>query len=145
MLGSLPGDASLAQRRYYANPRNRFWYLIGKVIGRELEPLGYEARLEALLAAKVGLWDTIASAYRPGSLDADIREAELAPLAELAASLPKLRAVGFNGGKAASTGLRQLSGRGLTLIPLPSSSPRHYGMPLPEKEKMWSALREFLA
>jgi len=145
ILGSLPGETSLAARRYYAHPRNRFWHLIGKVIGRDLAPLDYEARLAALLAAKVGLWDTVASARRAGSLDAAIREAEHNPLAELAASLPDLRAVGFNGQTSARIGMAQLARSGLALVRLPSSSPAHAAMPLAEKEKLWSALGEFLA
>ena len=145
MLGSLPGEKSLAERRYYAHPQNRFWHLIGKVIGRDLTSLGYEDRLEALLLAKVGLWDTVASAHRTGSLDASIREAEHNPLAELANSLPALRAVGFNGKTSARIGMPQLAGTALALIPLPSSSPAHASMRLAEKEKLWSALCEFLA
>ena len=145
VLGSLPGERSLAVQRYYAHPQNRFWHLIGKVIGVELDPLDYDARLMALLKAKVGLWDTVASAHRVGSLDAAIRDAEHTPLAELAASLPKLRAVGFNGKTSARIGMAQLAGSGLALIPLPSSSPAHASMPLAEKEKLWSGLREFLA
>src|SRR5690606_13649064 len=92
VLGSLPGERSLAARQYYAHPRNRFWHLIGEVIGLDLEPLDYEQRLAALLQARVGLWDTVASARRAGSLDTAIREAEPNPLADLAASLPELRA-----------------------------------------------------
>ena len=145
VLGSLPGEKSLAARRYYAHPQNRFWQLIGKVIGVELEPLEYEERLEALLGAKVGLWDTVASAHRAGSLDAAIREAEHNPLAELAVSLPQLRAVGFNGKTSTKIGMPQLAGTGLALIPLPSSSPAHATMRLAEKEKLWGQLREFLA
>ena len=144
VLGSLPGEKSLAAQRYYAHPQNRFWHLIGTVIGRELEPLDYDARLAALLAAKVGLWDTVASARRAGSLDAAIREAEHNPLAELAASLPELRAVGFNGKTSAGIGMPQLAHTDLALIPLPSSSPAHASMPLGEKEKLWDALGEFL-
>ena len=109
VLGSLPGEKSLAAERYYAHPQNRFWHLIGKVIDAELKPLGYEARLEALLAAKVGLWDTVASAHRTGSLDAAIRDAEHNSLAELAASLPGLRAVGFNGKTSAKIGMPQIA------------------------------------
>jgi hypoxanthine-DNA glycosylase len=145
VLGSLPGEKSLAERRYYAHPQNRFWHLIGKVIGRDLAPLGYDERLQALLSAKVGLWDTVASAQRTGSLDASIREAEHNSLAELAASLPELRAVGFNGKTSARIGMPQLAGTNLALFQLPSSSPAHASMPLAEKEKLWSRLAEFLA
>src|SRR5919206_121626 len=64
VLGSLPGEESLARGQYYANPRNHFWRLIGAVIGAELVTLPYEARLEALLAAGIGLWDTVGAATR---------------------------------------------------------------------------------
>lgn len=145
LLGSLPGERSLAAQRYYAHPQNRFWHLIGKVISSELEPLDYEERLDVLLTAKVGLWDTVASAHRTGSLDASIRDAEHNPLAELAASLPQLRAVGFNGKTSARIGMPQLSHTNIALVPLPSSSPAHASMRLTEKEKLWGQLREFLA
>jgi hypoxanthine-DNA glycosylase len=144
VLGSLPGERSLAAGRYYAHPRNRFWHLIGRAVGRDLEPLDYEERLAALLGAQVGLWDTVASARRAGSLDASIREAEPNPLADLAAALPALRAVAFNGKTSARIGSAQLAGTGLALIPLPSSSPANAAIPLAEKEKLWSRLGDFL-
>ncbi|MEA3037366.1 MAG: hypothetical protein QOH04_3168 [Sphingomonadales bacterium] len=144
VLGSLPGEESLARREYYGNPRNHFWRLTGAVIGEALEPLPYEARLERLLEAGVGLWDTIGAATRRGSLDGAIRGVEANPLAELIESLPELRAVGFNGGRSASLGLRQLAGRPLALLPLPSSSPA-YTLPFAAKLERWMALRPFLA
>ena len=48
VLGSLPGDASLAARRYYAHPMNQFWRLLGDAIGEELHGLSYEERLGRL-------------------------------------------------------------------------------------------------
>src|SRR3954469_9703151 len=69
VLGSLPGDASLAAQRYYAHPSNQFWRLLGGAIGENLEALRYEARLERLAERRIGLWDVIASADRRGSLD----------------------------------------------------------------------------
>ena len=145
VLGSLPGRASLAAGRYYAHPRNLFWRLIGGAIGRELEPLDYESRLAALLDAGVGLWDTVASAERPGSLDADIRLHAASDLAALAATLPELRAVAFNGGTAARIGRKELGeAAGLTLIDLPSSSPAYASLPFERKLAAWRALSAFL-
>jgi hypoxanthine-DNA glycosylase len=106
--------------------------------------LDYPARHAALERAGIALWDTVASAHRKGSLDSAIRGAEHAPLAELVASLPHLRAVGFNGRKSAAIGRPQLADSGLALIDLPSSSPAYAAMPLAEKERLWARLADFL-
>jgi len=144
ILGSLPGDASLKAGQYYGHPRNGFWRLLGPAIGRELAALPYPERLEALVAAGVGLWDVIASARRTGSLDQAIREAEAADLRRLVAELPRLRAVAFNGGTAARIGRRVLAGaEGLRLIDLPSSSPAHT-LPFADKAARWNVLTEAL-
>nr|WP_221247825.1 DNA-deoxyinosine glycosylase [Brevundimonas basaltis] len=141
ILGSLPGDASLKVAQYYGHPRNAFWRLIGGVIGRDLPPLTYDERLAALKAAGVGLWDVIASAERPGSLDAAIRRPEAADLCGLVGSLPALRAVAFNGGAAARLGRAVLVDppAGVSLIDLPSSSPAH-ARPFAEKAAAWARL-----
>ncbi len=115
------------------------------MIESDLAALDYDERLAALRAAGIGLWDTIASATRPGSLDAAIREAELAPLAELAAGLPALRGAGFNGATSGSIGRRALGSSALTLIDLPSSSPAYAAMPFAEKRERWLGLRAVLA
>ena len=144
ILGSMPGEASLAAGRYYAHPQNRFWHLVGVALGNDLAALDYEARLEVLTSRGIALWDTVASAHRPGSLDAAIRDAEHAPLADFAATLPGLRAVAFNGRTASKIGRRQLEGSGLSLIDLPSSSPAYAAMPLAQKERLWARLADFL-
>ena len=144
ILGSLPGAASLAAGRYYAHPQNRFWHLVGQALGIDLAALDYSDRLAALQTRGIALWDTVASARRAGSLDAAIREAEVAPLAELVATLPALRAVAFNGRTAAAIGRPQLAGSALTLIDLPSSSPAYAAMPLVDKERLWARLADFL-
>ena len=132
---------SLAAARYYAHPQNQFWRLVGAVIEVDLAALDYDARLGALRSARIGLWDTIASATRPGSLDAAIRDAELAPLADRIASLPDLRCVGFNGATSARIGRRALAGSVLTLIDLPSSSPAYAAMSYAAKRERWLGLR----
>ncbi len=123
ILGSLPGARSLAEQRYYAHPTNQFWRLIGAVIGRPLAELPYDARLAALCEEKVGLWDVIRTAARQTSSDSQIRDAEAHDLAALVATLPDLRMIAFNGGKATAIGRRQLPVlEGVDVIDLPSSS-----------------------
>ena len=131
--------------RYYAHPQNQFWRLIGSVIVQDFASLDYEARLVALNSANVGLWDTVASARREGSLDGALREVEGTPLGDLVATLPTLRAIGFNGATAAKIGRRALGERQIALIDLPSSSPAHARMSIAEKAQQWKSLRQFLA
>lgn len=144
ILGSLPGEASLAARQYYAHPRNRFWHLMGHMLGEDLVTLPYDQRLTVLEIRHIGLWDAVASALRPGSLDTAIRDHVANPLADLAASLPHLQAVACNGQKAAQIAAPELAGSGVPVIALPSSSPAHAAMPLAEKQRRWDELRRFL-
>ena len=145
LLGSLPGEASLRAVRYYAHPQNQFWKLIGTVIGcPTLDDLPYDDRLERLASTGIGLWDVVADAVRPGSLDSAIRDHRPNDLLQLIRELPKLRAIGFNGGTAARIG-RKLIGdpRGIALLDLPSSSPA-YTISYAEKRRRWAELQLFL-
>ncbi|MEC5207697.1 TDG/mug DNA glycosylase family protein [Vogesella perlucida] len=141
ILGSLPGDASLAAAQYYAHPRNQFWRLLGSVLAVPLADMPYAQRLAAMQQHGVGLWDVVAEASRRGSLDSAIRDARANPLAELVASLPALRVVAFNGqtaGKAAP----QLAASGVPVLVLPSSSPAHT-LAFDKKLQEWQALGRY--
>ena len=115
------------------------------VVAAPLTDLLYDARLATLLSAGVGLWDVIQSANRSGSLDANIRDHQPNALAELVATLPGLRAVAFNGGKASSVGRRLLSAAREpgAEVPLPSSSPA-YTVPFANKQVAWNRLGRVL-
>ena len=145
ILGSLPGERSLEQRRYYAHNTNQFWKLAGSICDHDLVALEYELRIETLLDAGIGLWDVVKSAHRTGSGDAAITQHDANPLAPFAQSLPNLRALAFNGATAAKIGRMQVEETSrLALIDLPSSSAAHAAMPLAEKQQKWSVLRPFL-
>jgi hypoxanthine-DNA glycosylase len=145
LLGSLPGDASLAAQRYYAHPTNQFWRLLGSAIREELQALDYEERLARLTERRIGLWDVIASASRRGSLDQAIREAEHNELEYLLRDFSELRAIAFNGSTAAriGRGLIDELPQNLRLIDLPSSSAANT-MPFADKAAAWAQLREFV-
>jgi hypoxanthine-DNA glycosylase len=142
ILGSLPGDKSLAAQQYYGNPQNRFWMLMSEVIGVTLVPLDYGSRLQALLDHRVGLWDVVAQAHRPGSLDSRIRARDDNDLCGLLASYPNIEAIAFNGGTAAKLGLKVLGAHvcRYQIHTLPSSSPA-YTLPYADKLGQWLALK----
>ncbi len=111
-----------------------------------LPGMAYEARLQALLDHRLGLWDVIAKAKREGSLDSRIRDHATNDLAALVAALPNLVAVAFNGGTAAKIGMQALaeSRLWLDLIKLPSSSPAYAAVPYADKLRASEALRKWL-
>lgn len=145
LLGSLPGDASLAARQYYAHPTNQFWRLLGNAIGEDLQSLGYDARLDRLAQRRIGLWDVIAIASRPGSLDQAIRDAQHNQIGHLLHDFPDLRAVAFNGATAAAVGRKLIGARAaaVALVDLPSSSAANT-RPFTEKAARWAVLGQFV-
>ena len=143
ILGSLPGDASLASRRYYAHPRNQFWRLLGSVVGKDLQAASYEQRINELAECRIGLWDVIASASRLGSLDQHIRSPLHNPVDRLLENFRNLEAIAFNGTTSFTIGRKLISDHHrVRLIPLPSSSPANT-QPLAEKLAAWSQLAAF--
>ena len=140
ILGSFPGDASLAARQYYAHPRNHFWPILGRLLDEPLSDLPYAARLARLKARRVGLWDTIVACERSGSLDGAIRNAERGEIARVRRAAPAVEIVCFNGKTAARAEPRWRAAGYATLV-LPSSSPA-YTRPLAEKIFAWRAVGE---
>jgi hypoxanthine-DNA glycosylase len=142
ILGSFPGEASLAAAEYYAHPRNHFWPLVGAVIGKPLAGLPYRRRLAALRRNGIGLWDVIVACERKGSLDGAIRNAEHGELGRVQRAAPRLVLVCFNG-KTAARAEPMWRDAGYATRILPSSSPA-YTRPFAEKLSEWRAIGAFL-
>jgi hypoxanthine-DNA glycosylase len=141
ILGSFPGEASLAQARYYAHPRNQFWPILGALLGEPLAAMPYEARLLRLRERGVALWDRVGSCRRQGSLDTAIRDARGNDFEPILAAAPALAAVAFNGASAAKSEAA-FADRGLAMYRLPSTSPAHAGLSFEAKLARWRALRD---
>ena len=148
VLGSLPGQVSLREQQYYAQPQNAFWKIMGELFGA-FPALPYAERLQVLMAHRVALWDVCASAERPGSLDGSIRPASVVPndFAQLFSSHRRIELICFNGQKAASLYRRMVlpalprTAKVIQRETLPSTSPAFAGMPFEEKLARWSLLR----
>jgi double-stranded uracil-DNA glycosylase len=146
ILGSLPGEASLKAGQYYGHSQNGFWRLIGGVIGQpDLAAQPYAERLGILKTHGIGLWDVIAEAERIGSLDTAIRLPVHADLKGLVAALPQLKAIAFNGGKAAREGAQVLGADvgQVICLKLPSSSPA-MARPIAWKAEQWAVLSPYV-
>ena len=142
ILGSFPGEASLAAKQYYAHPRNHFWPLLDALTGAPLAAMPYRERLAALRARRIGLWDVYVACSRRGSLDGAIRDAERGELARVQRASPALRLVCFNG-QTAARALPAWRDAGYETLALPSSSPA-YTRPFTEKLARWREIRDFL-
>ena len=142
ILGSFPGEASLAARQYYAHPRNHFWPIIGEVLGEPLAVRPYRERLARLRARRVGLWDTIVACERRGSLDGAIRNAERAEVVRVRRAAPALALVCFNG-QTAARAAPVWREAGYATLALPSTSPA-YTRPVAEKLAAWQAIAAYL-
>jgi len=135
ILGSFPSEASLAKAQYYGHAQNQFWRLVGRVIDAPLHEMPYEARLEALLARRIGLWDVIGTCEREGSLDSAIRNATHNRFRRVIRVATDLHRICFNG-KTAGRFEHVFAQQGYETRVLPSSSPANT-MPFPVKLRAW--------
>lgn len=99
ILGSMPGAISLQKQQYYGNERNHFWGIISALFEQDI-PESYEGKLALLKKYHIGLWDTIESCERKGSLDAAIKNEVPNDFHTLFSRYPQIELVLFNGGKA---------------------------------------------
>lgn len=144
ILGSMPGEASLAARQYYAHPRNSFWPVLCAVLGEKTVP-AYQARLNLLRRRRIALWDVLKYCQRPGSADADIDMKSVLPndFKRFFRNHAGIKTVFFNGAKAQECYRKYVlpelgpAAEGLSYIRLPSTSPAYAGMSAAEKTALW--------
>ncbi len=136
ILGSFPGEASLARQQYYGHPTNQFWPLLSCALVEPLVQLPYRERLARLAGRGVGLWDVVQACEREGSLDASIRNARHNDFTALRDLAPALRTVLFNGGTSGRFA-RHLAAAGFRVAVLPSSSAAHAGRRFDDKLALW--------
>lgn len=147
ILGSIPGEESLRQQQYYANPRNHFWTIIYTLFGQEVE-VSYDKRIEFLLDKGIALWDVIEKCERKGSLDANIRNEKPNDIKGLLMNNINIKLVAFNGTKAYETYKKKVgyfpTDKIFMRLPSTSPIPGKNIKSFPEKLKEWKVVLEFL-
>ncbi len=140
VLGSLPGQKSIAEQQYYAHPQNAFWPIMRDLFGIEGD---YHARCEQLSTHRIALWDVLASSVRRGSLDADIRldTAQANDFRRFFEAHAEIQLLAFNGRKAEDMFRRFVAtdspDNTVAHVRLPSTSPAYAAMPFSGKLSAW--------
>ena len=141
VLGSLPGQKSLAAGEYYAHPQNAFWRIMHELLGIAGH---YDERCAHLSECKLALWDVLRASVRPGSLDANIQRdsASANDFESFLKSHASIEVIAFNGKKAEqlfrAMVLKQHY-QHVRLLGLPSTSPAYAAMSFAGKLKLWAA------
>lgn len=122
ILGTIPSPKSREHGFYYMHPQNRFWPVLGAVLGEDI-PSDIEGKKALLLRRRVALWDVLESCEIAGAADATIRREVPNDLTRITDAC-HLRAVFTTGTTAAQ--LYKKYGEpqtGLRAVCLPSTSP----------------------
>ena len=145
ILGSLPGRLSLDRGEYYANARNAFWTIVAARIA-DLPP-DYANRVALLARHRIALWDVLAAATRPGSLDTAIADDAIPNnFRAFLHAHPHIQLICFNGSTAAKLyekrAMPSLTDvqRTIAKRTLPSTSGAHARLTTAQKEAMWSVI-----
>jgi hypoxanthine-DNA glycosylase len=140
ILGSLPGDASLAKQEYYAHPQNKFWRLITAILKIPL-PETYKEKVELFTLHNIALWDVVATAIRKGSLDSAMQQVVPNNIEGFLKVHGSIKLIAFNGLKAAALYKKHFNfEEGRRYITLPSSSPANAGKNFEELVEAWGKI-----
>ena len=140
ILGSLPGQRSIAEQQYYAHPQNVFWRIMEELFGING---GYVDRCEQLVKKRIALWDVLQSSLRPGSMDANIRldSARANDFETFLIAHSDIRLIAFNGRKAEALFGKFsdviAAGESIPRASLPSTSPAYAALPFSGKLARW--------
>lgn len=142
ILGSLPGDISILNQKYYDNKNNHFWKLISFVYeDKFIEFQSYDEKIKLLKKHKIALWDVIKSANRKGSLDSNIVNEEYNDLKSLL-DQSNIKFIYVNGRKAEDSLKKymKIKSAHIKYKYLPSSSSLNAMYSLDEKAKIWKKI-----
>lgn len=147
ILGSMPGEVSLQQQKYYGHERNAFWPIMLSLFNEDLElkEADYDKRKLLLIENQIAVWDVLQSCCRKGSLDSAIKMDSLKTndFDYFFTTHAAIKKVCFNGAKAEYIYIKhvlpditQRFGY-IEYVRLPSTSPAHAAMTVQKKTAVW--------
>lgn len=140
ILGTMPGEKSLAAGQYYAHPQNQFWRFMGDIYGAGPQ-LPYDARLKVLKDKGIAVWDVVSACMREGSMDADIKNEEVNDFGAFYKAHPSITLVVFDSLTAETIYKRHVLPTLETRLEykrVPSPSPAHARLKYEVKLALWA-------
>ena len=147
ILGSFPSVVSRKFGFYYANPQNRFWRVLARILNASV-PTSTDEKINFLLASRIAIYDAATSCEIKGSSDAKMTAvvpANLEPIFKTA----NITQVYANGGKAHEICEKHLktqilNATGKEAVKLPSTSPANANFSLERLVQEWMVVAEAL-
>lgn len=142
VLGTMPGEQSIAKQQYYGNRGNHFWKILYTIFDEDFSE-SYEERKLLLKRNGISLWNVLASCVREGSSDSKIKNEAVNDFKKLHIEYPNIKHIFFESKTAAKFFYKYAQQQeGITYHILPSTSGLNAGLSLVEKIEMWKELSE---
>ena len=144
ILGTMPGEKSIALQQYYGNRGNQFWKLLYGIFN---EPFNedYADRKGLLQRHRIAVWNVLAGCEREGSSDSKIKNEIPNDFINFHNSYPNISIVFFE-----SIAARKYYDKHIGAIPgieyhvLPSTSGLYSVMSFDQKLTAWKAICKFI-
>jgi hypoxanthine-DNA glycosylase len=142
ILGTMPGEKSIALQQYYGNPGNYFWKILYAIFNIPFSK-NYSDRLSLLRDNNIALCNVLVSCEREGSQDNKIKNEVPNDFAHLHALYPSITHVFFES-KAAEKFYSKycIKYPGIKYEVLPSTSGLNARMSFEDKVILWQQVAE---
>ncbi len=137
ILGTMPGERSLALNQYYGHGGNQFWKIMFECFNKPYSD-DYSKKNQLLLDNVIALWDVLQYCEREGSSDNAIKAEFPNDFVAFFKQHPQIKTVLFNGNNAKEFYEKHIGlAPGMEFFVLPSTSPANTWLSREEKMGKW--------
>ena len=140
IMGTMPGEKSIALQQYYGNRGNHFWKILLSVFNQPFTT-DYNDRKAFLKEFKIALWNVLSHCEREGSQDNKIKNETVNDLSTFHSQYPDIRYVFFESKAAAKFFDKYATPQlGIIYTTLPSTSGLNAAKSFDEKLSEWKRI-----